>query len=576
MTTDCRFPGSISAAAALASLILTACGSSSDDSTRHIGVDSYLDLSGNQASICGNIRIDFIDTRSNGSDGQAGPSYLSIFRRDANYSGMEDNDIRGFLDGVYKEGWNQVSQVHLRLGRRGRNPAFGEYELFRNLQRWADLPVPRLAVVEDATIELSLESGPPYPVDIAVYAVHKDWNPGGGGVNNDNNGPPKDGEVWWLDAKYDELAWSRPGAGHASDHDPRADTGAEPLAISRYTPDAPGKVSFASSRLTHYINAQIHAGEPVLLLYKLTDVYEDSPGSVLEIWSANAGVDGSERRPSLQLRWHSALPTVGVESPVALESGRYRVLPNVATGGERIAVTLFSADTTLLAAEGTGACGGQPFVEYRPAASDHAWRELSAFQVVRDEIVDLRISATVSPVPLGQSFAAEIRDTWVPQGAPENRSVVFEFHSPNGAQIAVNADYIGDFRWRASFEPDALGQWAYQWRHALAGHDMVGELRQFDVVAWEHGHVIDGLKALEHAIVTSGAAPKSYAMLPHELSFMRLERAAMQLDDTGMSKPESEDLFETLRRIRALLSGTTVPTTLTPKPIKSRETGGDR
>ena len=43
--------------------------------------------------------------------------HVSVHVRDSNYSGVEDNDIRGFLDGRFKNGWNQPSQTHVRVGR---------------------------------------------------------------------------------------------------------------------------------------------------------------------------------------------------------------------------------------------------------------------------------------------------------------------------------------------------------------------------------------------------------------------------------------------------------------------------
>ena len=53
------------------------------------------------------------------------------FVKGAGYASMDDNDLRGFLDGRFQYGWNQPSQVHVRLGRRHSSPRYGETELFR-------------------------------------------------------------------------------------------------------------------------------------------------------------------------------------------------------------------------------------------------------------------------------------------------------------------------------------------------------------------------------------------------------------------------------------------------------------
>ena len=66
--------------------------------------------------------------------------HRSTFVNGPDYCGMTDNDIRGFLDGGFIWGWNQATQIHVRLGRTGEfpNPKYGEVELFRVLQRWDD------------------------------------------------------------------------------------------------------------------------------------------------------------------------------------------------------------------------------------------------------------------------------------------------------------------------------------------------------------------------------------------------------------------------------------------------------
>jgi hypothetical protein len=140
---------------------------------------------------------------------------------------MTDNDIRGFLDGGFIWGWNQATQIHVRLGRvvGYPHPKYGENEVFRVLQRWEGVRLPTDVDVTACRLTLHVEEGPSRPLRVLVYAVSKDWNPGSGGVDENNVSVPKPGEVWWGDAAFERESWSHPGAGFASDFDPEADTG---------------------------------------------------------------------------------------------------------------------------------------------------------------------------------------------------------------------------------------------------------------------------------------------------------------------------------------------------------------
>lgn len=553
----------------LAWLVLGACGTRENDDRRRLGQDAFIDVSRGEEPVCGTLQIDLIDTAADSRDEGSNSTYTNSFRRSARYRGMEDNDIRGYLDGSFKEGWNQVSQVHLRLGRRGRNPAFGEYELFRNLQRWADLPLPVTVNVLDADIVLSLESGPPFAVDVAVYAVLKDWNPGNGGINGDNNSPPQPGDAWWVDAKYGETPWSRAGAGHASDTDANADTGAQPLAIARYTPQQSQHLVFSSGNLTRYIDARIRAGKPVLLLYKLLDVFEDSPGSVFEIWSANYGIEGATRRPTLNIRWQSTDKVSGNTYPVVLEPGRATEINDIAVGGKRIIATHFLPDPEMVTRNELLGCARLPHLEYRASGSGEHWMPLASPSAIDATSIDVRVSAATRPVPLGEAFVSRIRDTWVTSGKPEDQQVHWEFESPDGRRLNKTSDYIGDYTWRVTLATDAIGRWRYSWRHSLAGHQVESDSYHFDVVAWERDDVADGLKSLREAILASGAAPGTFDMIPFELSFMRLERAAMAL---AADAATDVDLRSKIRAVRETMSGKPVPQEFEPEAIKSRAT----
>ena len=156
--------------------------------------------------------------------------HRSVFVNGPTYSGMEDNDLRGHLDGTFKYAWNQPTQVHVRIGRRNTGPRYGEFEIFRVLERWDGIHLPGGAQVRNARIRIGVEESPADTVAVVIYEVKKDWNPGTGGTLNNNVSPPKPGEVWWNDAGFQQTSWGLPGAGYASDSDPQADTGEMPLA----------------------------------------------------------------------------------------------------------------------------------------------------------------------------------------------------------------------------------------------------------------------------------------------------------------------------------------------------------
>jgi hypothetical protein len=401
-----------------------------------------------------------------------------------------------------------------------------------------------------------------------VYAVRKDWNPGNGGVHGDNNSPPEAGDAWWVDAKYGDTPWSRGGAGFASDTDANADTGGQPLAIAHFSPDNSQQLVFSSANLTRYIQTQITSGKPILLLYKLLDVFEDSPGSVMEIWSANFDVHGSARRPTLNIRWRSTDSVSGNTYSIVLEPGRATEIHDIAVGGERIVATRFLPAPGMIASDQSQDCSQRPYLEYRASGSDSGWIPLLSPSAINANTIDLRVAAVSDPVALGESFVNQISNTWVTSGEPADQQVEWEFDSPDGTTIVRTSEYIGDYTWRVSLQTNAIGRWRYRWRHSLAGKQVSSDTHYFDVVAWELDDVADGLKSLYAAIMASGAAPKSYAMLPYELAFMRLERAAMALPaDAGTDA----DLRADIRAIRERLSGSPVPEEFQPQAIRSRE-----
>ena len=318
------------------------------------------------------------------------------------------------------------------------------------------------------------------------------------------------------------------------------------------------------------MDEQVRAGEPVLLLYKLLDVYEDSPGSVLEIWSANFGVDESIRRPSLQIEWQPTSATTNRSYPITLEPGRMIKLPDFPVGGERTLVSSYSPQPDLVNSDGRQKCRQLPYIEYRLAQSDKDWAPLYGPTQINANMLELRVAATGTPVDLGAEFVAQIRDTWVTAGKAEEQDVKWLFTSPNGETIRESARFIGDFTWQVSVKADSIGRWRYNWSHALSGTEIRSEDSYFDVVAWDTQHVIAGLRDLGEEIEASGANPRSHAMLPFELSFMRLQRAAIVLQPQYSVDQASASRVE-IRKIREQLSGKPLPDTFQPKSIRSRE-----
>ena len=86
------------------------------------------------------------------------------------------------------------------------------------LHRWDDVPLPADAVATQVSLEIVVEAGIEDPADVMLYEVHRDWNPGSGGLQRDNTSPPAPGEVWWLEAAHGEEEWGLPGASFASDN----------------------------------------------------------------------------------------------------------------------------------------------------------------------------------------------------------------------------------------------------------------------------------------------------------------------------------------------------------------------
>jgi len=445
-------------------------------------------------------------------------THITTFVDGPAYTGMEDNDLRGYLDGTFKYAWNQTTQSHVRLGRRDTAPRYGEYELFRDVQRWSDITLPPHATVTRATLTLHVEDGPPHPMRVELYRVKKDWNPGNGGTLENNVSPPKPGEVWWDEAKHGQLAWGLPGVGYAAT-DSSADTDPMPLAEGRYQPDHP-TIVFSSAALARYASERIAHRQPLLLLVKLADVQEDTPGTVIEVFSANQGdTRYTARRPHLELEWEDAYEDVTLQDTVALEYGRAFTFRHLPSRPGRWYDASFTSDSGFDA----------PTIEVRggTAHDTSAWTRVSApFQSAWDWL-EVRLLAATDPVVLGQPFTSTIEDTWIRTAAPEEQVVPWVFISPSGELDTVIASYRGRDRWSVAFTPEELGRWHYSWTHHFYETPYHGADGVFDVVPGDEANVLTQLDRFKETLRTADQTDTTRRKRLMT-QFARLERAAMQ------------------------------------------------
>ncbi len=446
--------------------------------------------------------------------------HVTTFVNDLAYQGMEDNDLRGHLDGNFLYGWNQPSQVHVRLGRRDENARYGEYELFRVLHRWDDLRFPPETEVLEARLRLALQSGPDDPCHILLYEVKKDWDPGGGGTLRNNNSPPVEGEVWWCDVAYPDRPWALPGCGFGSDDHPNADTGAMPLADAIYTPGA-DTLEFASAELTRYVARRVRNGQPLLFLLKLSDYAEDTPGMYVEVYSGNLGTDRwPGRRPQLRVTWRSATEIHGLEREIFLEYGRTYDLSRWQTPGAfGFAVSFEPREgyeiPAILIRGGVGADSGLWMPATLPVPVEWDW-------------VDVRLAAVTDPHAPGDVFQAEIRDTWVRTAPPETQNVVWTFSSPSGVVHTTRALYLGDHRWKVRFLPDEIGRWRYRWSQTFTERPYESLVGRFDVLGGDGDGVRRGLAGLIERARWEDPKTDPNRLDWFVTSLMRHERAALQ------------------------------------------------
>ena len=460
---------------------------------------------------------------------------------------MEDNDIRGFLEGRFVHGWNQSGQSHVRLGRVPHTERFGENEIIRVLHRWDELELPLDTIVEDVALTVTVEDGPSEELEVLLYPVNKDWSPGGGGTLRNNLSPPKQGEVWWQEVGHGIEPWGLPGASFASDTHPLTDTSVMPLAVGRYKP-VKSTITFSSTRLTAYVQQRIRTSKPLLFLLKLPDTSEDVTRPALALFSADYG-EGMmpERRPQLRAKWSSPSQLASHQQDVILETGRFIVLPRLETPGAK----MFSI--SFLAEDGAE----QPWIEVRGGVGgvEEPWRP--AFQPFKAnwDWIEVRLRAAHNPVAFGSSIETEIRDTWIRTKAPEDQRVVFSFVAPSGTTYNVDANYLGEFRWHVKFTPNEIGRWRYFWEDNFTWNMRRGPDSVFDVIAQDMDIVLTALKALQTEISQSDLSSAEERLTHFERRFNSLQRAAISLlNPETFHSTQGSSVREKITEIRATLA----------------------
>ena len=484
--------------------------------------------------------------------------FRSVYVAGVDDARLEDNDIRGFLDGDWYLPWNQATQSHVRVGRfgyggrgsaapRGRPPTYGEHELFRTLHRWKGVRLPVGASLHSASLTLAVEHGHDSAVRMMLYEVKKDWGAGTGGVQRDNASVPAAGEVWWNEAALGSDPWGLPGAGFGAD-EPGADTGREPLAEVLYRP-ADEFVTFESSRLTRYVATRTAAGESLRLLIKLSDSVEDVPGVRLVFYAAEYGDSlSASRRPRLELEWEHADEVALVERDIWLEGWRSTELgPLPCTPHQPLAVSFKPK-------QGYEA----PVVYVRPGAGQQ-WRRVDAAFTIDADAFEVRVAAVVNPIELGEAFEAELEETWTTRGPPEEQEVLWSFVSPSGVEHEIPGEYQGGFRWKVGFVPDELGRWSFRWSHCLDSQQ-TGPRGCFDVTATRIEPILERLRAIPPAVGDGAASRDPMFVERQRFVFSRLQRGAISLlDPVSYRSHMSGELRVALRKARSALWGRQMP-----------------
>jgi hypothetical protein len=406
------------------------------------------------------------------------PVLRTVFRKGIGYSGFDDVEIRGFLDGQVKFERNVATQYHVRVGCEGSKPVGGRYEVMRVLERWDVSALPKDARVISVRLVLHQEDCRRFPhryplrwpADFYLYEVRKPWGPGRGGVGRDNLSRPERGDAWWIEARAGEQAWREPGCGYASDESPEADRSVEPLAWARIESPA-DELCFTGPGLARHVERALAATGQLSLLLKASGTDEALPGSVKTFFSGEFGDDLNPRlRPRLEVEWTAPCLTFERRA-FAIEPGsqvllrpRFEAVPEDSVLAASLEARAGAAGEDLtpeVTAEGwlpAGApVGGEtPLgpIDLRVPARGSPTRDFG-----------IRVSAAVNPVVAGSSVEIRILETWRPQVTrPEDLSVSFRFTAPSLRTFNIHGSYAGDHVYAAALRPDEPGVWSYAWR----------------------------------------------------------------------------------------------------------------
>lgn len=475
---------------------------------------------------------------------------------------MEDNDLRGFLDGTFLWGFNQPTQDHVRLGRRASNSTMGEYEVFRTIQRWEGIRLPPSARTVAVELEFHVSEAPEFPLEVLLYRVNRDWNPGEGGVQKDNVSPPAPGEAWWNGPRFGEEAWALPGVNYASSA-ADADTPATALAGTIHQP-GDTLLTFSGAELAAYVEERTWEDEPLLFLLKVSDVYEDRQGAEIEVLSANYGDSKNQaRRPRLSVRWSSPVEEEVYRDTMILEHGRTARSGalSVAPGGWLNVA--FEAEDEI----------ARPLIEIRGGSTRSDTTEWTAVTGPVENSwswVEARTRAIHNPVTIGDPFEFEIRETWVlPE--PSEARVDVAFVSPSGKRHVRTLAYAGRYRWRSSFVPDEAGPWSYRWAAGFTAVPLISAVGHFDVVGGSTARVKQALEKLAHDLTEVRDALSDQELESWRERFVRLERAAIALETPGSFSADSSGVVEAIRKAREVLAGRPIPQELPFRVSPSHE-----
>ena len=463
------------------------------------------------------------------------PLLGTVLRAGREYRGMEDTEIRGFLDGGVKFERNVATQYHVRIGCEASGAVAGRSEVMRVLQRWDISPLPACARVAAARLVLRQEDITRFPhrqplrwpVTFYLHEVRKPWGPGRGGVGADNVSSPEPGDAWWLEARAGELAWQVPGCGFGSESDPRADRAAEPLAAA--TIHGPGDdLVFTGPRLAGRVEASARAAGTLEVLIAASAADENLPGSIKAFYSRDHGEDGNPTlRPRLEVEWTSRADWVE-ERPFVLEPGGTAVVrPDASRAlrdGARIATSLELS-------------GNDPLA------------------IPPDVIVngaEARITTALQPVPAGDSIRLELLETWTPAvESPDRLAVAFRFTAPSGRVLERAARHAGAHRFACEVSPDEMGVWRYAWSCVpdarFGPHEGSGWIT---VVRRADGAHLSALRAMAEAAALVSESPKDLVSRKRaHVRLTALTREVLEYSRTDAPASETEACRELLETV---------------------------